>query len=1034
MSSKKSEKLFALILVKKGRLTPEELKVVMTQKGSLPLDHFLLKKGILSVADLEQIWEEAQHQKKCFGPYEIQEKLAKGAMGEVYKVKHLHLHQTYAMKVMLPHQNQSEEMVARFQQEAQIIAKLQHPYIVQVVDSGKIRNRPYLCMEYVEGCTLEDWIQKEPQLNEGIELFCKILEALEYAHHQGVIHRDIKPGNIFVTKEGIPKIGDFGLSKFRNASENAPKTVAGEFLGTPAYMAPEQAAGESEPRSDLYSVAACLYRFLTLRCPFESDSLQKLFYLLITEEPPLPSKWNPKITKDLEAIVLKGLQKRKEKRYQSAKSFKRDLLHFLAGEPVLARTTPKLERSYKWLKRHRKQLLLGIFCLGILLSVWSYASWRNYQQKKQQVHQLYRAYQFKKQEAEFSLKSTNREKTFFHFLETFDKINLLLHQNPKNIHWLKEKTDISEQIIQLACSDQEYGLASYLVSDLKVQNSEQRNTIEKLEQHIQHAQEKQLTQHLHRFNFWKQKLQQEKLDASECEQAIFEISKMEEPEIVASLLTILKEGLTYFSDPSRLNSSLSTFYQTMALALGRLEKKQTAFEIYSVLQEMFLHIRRSSVKSSLAEVEYMISLAQALSYTQAPGFAKKLEDIRLFMGQSSLFWKRTQLASRLLVQVDGIFQVQENQSAETMLENANIKYLQKDWQGALADFKKLLTVPECSAQAYNGCGLVRIALKEYEQAILDFNRAIRIDSQTEFYNNRGLAKHHLGDYTTAIEDYSYAIQLSPNSFDAYLNRAVARRLLGNDEGAYQDYNAILQRNPSYSDAYLNRGIIRRSWNDFEGALQDFNQIIQLDPKSAEAYFHRGMTKKHQKDFQGALADHTQSIRLRPGYAKPYVDRGNIKKILGDLTGAMRDYDEGIRLDPTFAMAYHDRAIAKLESGSLESALQDLQEAIRLDPKKVAFYNNRGTVWYSLKKYKQAIEDYSSVLEKDPTQLQAYYNRGLAYYELGQPQKAQQDFLNFLKRLPQNSLNARQAREHILQIFPELKTQLSEFLQPAEKDK
>ncbi|MEK7482767.1 MAG: protein kinase, partial [Planctomycetota bacterium] len=258
-------------------------------------------------------------------------------------------------------------MISRFHREGKTTAKLRHPGIVQVFDSGQEGMLHYFVMEFVEGKTLEKRIREHIPILEGVQIIKKSLNALHYAHSQGIIHRDLKPENIFVTSEGEPKIGDFGLAKDLTLSSEKI-TIAGSILGTPDYMPPEQVSGKHENlgiTADTYAMGACLYQVLTGKCPFQGKTIHEMFYKIINEEPEPPSLKNPKVPRELEVITLKALQKMKSKRYQTALEFAEDLDRFFDGKQILAKILVGKESK----RLRKKNLFLKTIALSVSLLI-----------------------------------------------------------------------------------------------------------------------------------------------------------------------------------------------------------------------------------------------------------------------------------------------------------------------------------------------------------------------------------------------------------------------------------------------------------------------------------------------------------------------------------------------------------------------------------------------------------------------------------------------------------------------------------------
>ena len=286
--------------------------------------------------------------------YEILSELGRGGMGVVYKARQVGLNRLVALKMILAGGHAGERELARFRVEAEAIAKLQHPHIVQVYEIDTADGRPYFCLEFVDGGPLDKKLGGDPQpFREAAELVRKLAEAMDYAHRRHIIHRDLKPANVLLTTDGSPKVTDFGLAK--KLDEESSHTQSGSIMGTPSYMAPEQAQGRTRdigPAADIYSLGAILYETLVGRPPFKGQTILETLEQVGSQEPTPPSRLRPKTPHDLETICLKCLQKGRSHRYATAGDLAEDLRRFVRGEPILARPTPLHERAWKWVRRH----------------------------------------------------------------------------------------------------------------------------------------------------------------------------------------------------------------------------------------------------------------------------------------------------------------------------------------------------------------------------------------------------------------------------------------------------------------------------------------------------------------------------------------------------------------------------------------------------------------------------------------------------------------------------------------------------------
>ncbi len=275
-----------------------------------------------------------------FGEYEVLEKLGEGGMGRVYKARQAELDRVVALKVLNPEVS-SRQAFERFKREAAVLDRLRHPNIVRLFTMGRVGNRTYFTMDYIDGRSLEELIREAggPEDRERlVRIVARVARAVHYAHGQGVIHRDLKPSNIIVAEDGTPYITDFGLA--REVDAEFTLTMPGTAVGTAAYISPEQAEGDREkvgPRSDVYGLGAMLYEVLTGRPPFEGENPAAVLNAVCTQQVTPPRKLDRTVSRDLEAICQKCLEKEPEERYKSAELAADDLQHALAEETVRAR-------------------------------------------------------------------------------------------------------------------------------------------------------------------------------------------------------------------------------------------------------------------------------------------------------------------------------------------------------------------------------------------------------------------------------------------------------------------------------------------------------------------------------------------------------------------------------------------------------------------------------------------------------------------------------------------------------------------------
>jgi tRNA A-37 threonylcarbamoyl transferase component Bud32 len=311
--------------------------------------------------------------------YEILGELGRGGMGVVYKARHLRLNRLVALKMILAGGHASGQELTRFQREAEAVARLQHPNIVQIYEDGEHQGLPFFAMEFVAGGSLDRRLQGRPiPPREAVRMVATLAAAVDHAHQKGVIHRDLKPANVLLGEGDAPKITDFGLAKYLDAVGG--QTASGAVLGTPSYMAPEQAGGrdaaggrpEIGRTADVYALGAILYELLTGRPPFLAETPLDTLLQVISQEPIPPRRLQPTIPGDLETVCLKCLEKDPPRRYPTALDLGQDLERWSRGEPISARPPAVAYVLGKFVRRH--WLTTGLVATALLALLVGFAT------------------------------------------------------------------------------------------------------------------------------------------------------------------------------------------------------------------------------------------------------------------------------------------------------------------------------------------------------------------------------------------------------------------------------------------------------------------------------------------------------------------------------------------------------------------------------------------------------------------------------------------------------------------------------------
>jgi tetratricopeptide (TPR) repeat protein/tRNA A-37 threonylcarbamoyl transferase component Bud32 len=916
--------------------------------------------------------------------YQVEAELGHGGMGVVYRARHLGLKRRVALKMIRDGGIARPDQRERFLREAQIVAHLRHPNIVQIFDIGESAGLLYVALELLEGGTLADRIDGTPQPpTAAAPLLVVLAEAIEAAHQEGVIHRDLKPSNILFDGAGTPKVADFGLAK-RLDPDEAGQTASGQILGSPSYMAPEQADGktrETTPAADVYALGAILYEMLTGRPPFKGESAMDTIRLVLEADLVPPSRLNPRIPRDLETICLACLQKSPARRYPAATRLADDLRRFLTGRPVWARRTPPWERGWKWCRRNK--VAATLLALGTLGTLGGAAAgvWHNGRLRAAEV-------------AEQARVSKER-----------GRLGGMLDEAQDHVAGAR------------------WGEARVILSEIRPQLEPRR--------------EPRLGDLRHRMDILLKRVQagedaEEERAASVGELGRFREARVQalfsdftdvgyEPDPVAGLRATRSEArraLGLFADPARPPGS----GWTMPRVPGRLTPEERA-EVRDGCYELLLVLAGATAQALPGEAPE----AQAAA-------ALAILDDATTLGRSS----RAQHLHRAFC-LDRLGRRDEAAAERRAAERAEPadafdhflsgreRFARADLPGALNHFEASLRLDPGHfwAHALTAAALLQMRRPGEARAHLDVCLQSRGDSPL-LYRLRGDAA---GEAAAQLKERAAA---QPGGSKALLSDAAAL-----SDAAEADYARALESLTTNAGRYallVNRGVLRYRRGDLEDAAADCDAARALDPDAFQAYAMQSEICRRRGDIEQAETLLTLAIERAEGRPELYRARALLVKEIpsptpGRLAAALADLERSASLErpgsPRAARDRAERAVLLFGAGRYEDARSAAGAALKDDPNSVEghrvliasllelgrhdallsacdaalehgaeeseIYEMRGLARIALRDFSGAVQDYTHAMGVRPRSAALLGRRGWAYLFANAPQLALPDF-------------------------------------------
>jgi serine/threonine protein kinase/Tfp pilus assembly protein PilF len=882
--------------------------------------------------------------------YEVLGELGKGGMGVVYRARQVGLNRIVALKMIRYAEDAGPEERRRFHTEAEAVARLQHPNIVQVYEVGEHRGMPYFSLEFCGGGNLQERLAGGPwEVEAAARLIETLAGAVQAAHAAGIVHRDLKPLNVLLTADDTPKITDFGLAKRLG---EAGQTQTGQVMGTPSYMAPEQAGGKSDigPAADIHALGSILYRLITGRPPFVGPSVQDILMQVVGDDPPPVQQLQPEAPTDLAAICHKCLEKEPEKRYGSAEALAKDLRNFLDGEPISARPLGEREWLERWARRLGYELLeehgrSGVgdlvykarqLSLQRIVTLKMIRSWKG-EGTGAEITEVGPAHDTG-QESGVHIEGSFGDDVFRRrFRLEAEAVARLRHPNIVQIYDYGSRSGISYVAMELL----EGGSLAEKLAQVSPSPRETARLIETLARAMHHAHCQGL---IHR----------------DFKLASVLLAADGTPKITDFRLALRREATGGYVDdhavakvaypaPEQFHSFIEAVGPSVDIwALGailyELLTGRPPFKAadYHTMQQALagdpVPVRRlrPKVPADLAAISHKcLEKDPARRYGSAEALA---EDLRRFqagepvaarpvgMSRRLAKWARRRPAAAALI---GLLIAAALSPLPILLWQASayqdeIRRAElKGRESASAAMQDLLARYEKAAADKDAKRPQRPPQKPQDKTDAEPTRIARVEVE------RGRALYRQQRFDEALAAYDKALAADPKCIDVYRWRGETRLAQGKYVEAATAFDTYLQKGGTPSAAVFHqRGLARVKLGRNAEAIEDFGRALDANPQAAErAPLHlcRAQAYLAVDALKLALRDFEEALRLQPDNADACLGCAHIRVHQGDLARGVADADRAVKGEPKEPRLWHEAARVYTEAATQLTAEQGKKE-------------------------------------------------------------------------------------------------------------
>ncbi len=1004
--------------------------------------------------------------------YDILEELGRGGMGVVYKARHRRLQRLVALKMVLAGAHVGAVGLARFRAEAEAVAKLSHPNIVQIYETGEHEGRPFFSLEFVDGGSLDQRMAQSPTSpRAAAQLIETLARTMAVAHERGIIHRDLKPANILLAKVGsqsslvrsrevdssslpadhwsrttVAKIADFGLAK--QVDDDSSQTRSGTILGTPSYMAPEQAGGRNReigPAADIYSLGAILYELLVGRPPFRAGNPIDTIRQVLDQDPIPPRQLEPRVPLDLETICLKCLEKGPERRFGSAVELADDLRRFVDGDPIHARPTPAWERAWKW--GRRRKALVGLCAVITMAFVGAalFVAWHNVSLRGK-LDLALAAERRSKQREMNALEERRLTLVQQEGQKLFDSARIAAAASD----WSTARLDLEKALTTIrsethvdSLKQSALELLKQVENELRVE-ADRRASRSRLRSFVSLRDEAQFLGTLYTGMDLAANLEAARA-ATQQALAVYGVvagkeappgfdayqSAAERREVLgdcAGLLLILAE----IEAQSALSRKPAENAQFLRKALGRLDQAGRMGAPAHAVQ-----LRRARYLSLLGEKAEAARVEQT-----AQGAA--LDDVLDHFLMADELYRREQF-DQAIEQFDWVLQRKPAHFWAQYL-NALCLLRQKRPAEARALLSACLAARSDFVWLYLLRGFAHQELQAFSAAESDFQQASQMpmdeNARYVLFVNRGVLRVRTGHVDDAIADLKAAINLKPKAYQAFVNLAQAYRRINQPGRALEQLDRAVELEPGLAHVYRLRARLYLERKESERALANLDQAIALEnagsPFQVDDHVERGRLLLESGKPALALASFDVALSRKEDHALGQRLRAETLFRLGRFEEVVQAFDRYLKTGKPLESVYRGRGLARAELGQYPGAIDDFTKALELHPTS-AVQAYRGWTHLVVDAPKLALRDFELAIELDSKNGDAYNGRGFAQARLGRHHEALLDAAAALRQGPPSSrlyYNAARIYAQCPGPYPrravELVRQAVDFLPPAER--